>query len=216
MTQTDPTAVLSSFDGRAVMKSTVAVTNAGDGLSAAMKVDPREFHHGETVTVAIECEVVKVRLDPFDKTDLQGPLIRHHVLKAGTATIVDGDLLTAQLNDMRERVKLAKEAEQGVQRLDFDSDDERLAAEHAEGEHDDGVVLGCPTCEGATTRIDQDGEGEADDGDEDDETTVLRRNHMAGSHSETKMPGCPICDQEALDALMGGGEGGGDDAADGS
>ena len=218
MTQTD-TSVLSDFDGRQVMKSTIAITNAGDGLSDAMKVDPQEWHHGDTAYVLLECEVAKVRHDPFDTKDLMGPLVRVHVFKAGTATIVSGDVLELakqQLAEQAERIKLAKEQEEGVQRLSFGDDEAALALAHANGDHDR-TVEGCPVCaEQVKQAVADTGDAlVAPDGDEDDEATVLRRNHMAGNHRDEPMPGCPICDQEAMDALMGNEGGDGDASAEG-
>ena len=53
-----------------------------------------------------------------------GPLSRVHTLKAGTATIVDADLVQEQVQAMAERVLAAKEAEAGIVRLfDGDGDD---------------------------------------------------------------------------------------------
>lgn len=208
MTPTDAASVLSDFDGRQVMKSTIAITNAGDGLSDAMKVDPQEWHHGDTAYVLLECEVAKVRHDPFDTKDLMGPLVRVHVFKAGTATIVSGDVLElakAQLAEQAERIKLAKEQEEGVQRLSFGDDEAALALKHAEGDHTDRTVEGCPVCaEQVKQAVADAGDAlVAPEDDEDDEAVVLRRNHMAGTHRDEPMPGCPICDQEAMAALMG-------------
>lgn len=89
---------LNQFDGRDVVGTTIALTNAGDGLSKAVATEPIELHHGEKVYVVFETEVSKVR---FDKSkDDASKLVRVHTLKAGTATIVDFDLvsdvLTAQ------------------------------------------------------------------------------------------------------------------------
>src|SRR5688500_16882470 len=44
-----PTDHLTPFDGRQVLRTSIAVSNAGDGLSEALRIDPREFHHGEVV-----------------------------------------------------------------------------------------------------------------------------------------------------------------------
>jgi hypothetical protein len=113
---------LSEFEGRDVMRSTVAITNAGDGLSESMKIEPAEFHHGEKVYVVLECEVTKVRHDPFDKDDPNGPLARVHFFRAGTATVIDPSLVKKMIDEQAEKIRKAKEEEQGIQALDFDGD----------------------------------------------------------------------------------------------
>ncbi len=133
-----PTSELGKFEGKPVHGTRIAVTRAGDGLSEAMKVDPIILHQGDTVYVVLECAVDKVRFDPIDKTD---GVARVHLLKAGTATLIDGDAVRSALDEQRERITLAKEADQGVQRIGFD-----LAAAHAAGEHEDSPVDECTAC----------------------------------------------------------------------
>lgn len=101
---------LADFDGKEVLSATVSVTNAGDGLSSAMKVEPAEFHHGEIVYVVLACEVAKVRFDPIKDTDA---LQRVHILRAGEATIVDESVVSTHLE--AQRVKIEEAA--GIQRL---------------------------------------------------------------------------------------------------
>jgi hypothetical protein len=134
---------LGEFDGQQVLRTTIAVTNAGDGLSDALKVDPALLHLGDKVYVVLECEVSKIRLDPIKDTDA---LTRVHTLRAGTATMVDADMVQAQLAEQAERIALAKEAESGVSRM-FDKGEDQLLAEHEEGDHADGLVDRCPECE---------------------------------------------------------------------
>lgn len=121
---------LSPFEGRDVLRSTIAIINAGDGLSDAMKVEPTEFHHGDRVYVVLECEVARVQFVPYDKSDPHGPITRVHTLRAGTATVVDEDLVGEQVAAMAERVLQAKEAEAGIVRLEFEEDE--AAAEPGE------------------------------------------------------------------------------------
>lgn len=139
MTTTD----LGTFDGKDVLRTAISVTNAGDGLSEAMKVDPTLLHLDEKVYVVLECQVAKVRFDPIKDTDA---VSRVHVLRAGTATMVDGDLVQKQLQEQAERIQLAKEAEAGIQRLpQYDGD--QLVADHEAGDHAEGLVDGCPECQ---------------------------------------------------------------------
>ena len=101
---------LGRFDGREVIKSTVAVTNAGDGLSKALAVDPAALDLGDKVYVVLECEVSKVTFVPVPDTS---KLQRVHTLKAGGATLVDEDLVREQLDTQAQRI----EESQGIQRL---------------------------------------------------------------------------------------------------
>lgn len=108
---------LGRFDGREVIKSTIAVTNAGDGLSKAMAVDPAKMDLHEKVYVVLECEVAKVTFTEVDDTN---KVARNHTLKAGDATIVDEDLVREHLDAMAKRIEEA----QGVHRLPLDEDGE--------------------------------------------------------------------------------------------
>lgn len=151
---------LAPFDGMDVLRTTIAVTNAGDGLSEAMKVDPQEFHLGDEVFVVLRCEVAKVQFVPIKDTDA---LSRVHVLKAGDATIIDGDIVEDHLIAQAERILKAKEQAAGVTRLAFDDEDEGSK----------------PDPEG--------------DEDEMDEATVLHVHHAQGLHDEAPAEGCPDC-----------------------
>lgn len=95
---------LSPFEGHEVVGTTISITNAGDGLSEAMKVDPVEWEHGEKVFVLLETEVAKVRFDP--SKDNGENLVRVHVLKAGTATVMDSTkarpMIAAQVKKIQE------------------------------------------------------------------------------------------------------------------
>lgn len=143
---------LAPFDGMDVLRTTIAVTNAGDGLSDALKVDPQEFHLGDEVFVVLRCEVAKVQFVPIKDTDA---LSRVHVLKAGDATIIEGDLVEDHLRAQAERILRAKEEAAGVSRLQFgDDDDEADEAEvlhthHGQGLHAEAPVTGCPDCDEA-------------------------------------------------------------------
>lgn len=106
---------LGSFDGREVGGTSIKVTNAGDGLSEALKVDPTEFHLGDIVYVVLQTEVVRVEHKSIEDGDETGPLERAHVLRAGAATIVDSDVVAEQLKVQAARIRKAREAAQGVQ-----------------------------------------------------------------------------------------------------
>lgn len=103
---------LTPFDGNQVVGATIKITNASDGLSKAMKVDPKEFHHDERVYVVLECVTRRVQ---FDKVaDESDDLVRVHVLKAGLATVVDQKLVAKVLAAQRALL----DAAEGKQSLD--------------------------------------------------------------------------------------------------
>lgn len=133
---------LTPFDGLPVVRTTIAVTNAGDGLSDALGIDPQEFHHGQTVYVVLECEVTKVAHVPVDK-DTPGILIRQHTLRAGTGTIVDADLVEEQVQRQAERIDTAKRHARG----EFTLDEAQAQEDHDAGKHADDLVVGCPACD---------------------------------------------------------------------
>ena len=106
---------LTPFEGRDVLATRVAITRAGDGLSKAMEIQPEELELGDTVFVLLECSVDKLRFEPLADTDA---LLRVHVLRAGTATMVDAKVATKPLDEQRRRIEKAK----GVERLPLDDD----------------------------------------------------------------------------------------------
>lgn len=111
---------LGEFEGSEVTGTTIAIRNAGDGLSAAMKVDPQILHLNDTVFVVMECRVADVAFPPVK--DAETKVTRKHVLRAGNATIVDGKLVRAALNEMASKIEKARDEESKAQRLDLDYD----------------------------------------------------------------------------------------------
>lgn len=135
--------MIETYEGRDVVDTTIQVTNAGDGLSQALQVEPHVMHHGETIYLVLECEVAKVSYPPVKDTDL---LSRLHTLKAGRATIVDKDLVLDAINDQHVRIVAARDAQSGQGTLGLDAASAHRG-EHMLGNHASGLVDGCPTCE---------------------------------------------------------------------
>lgn len=79
--------LLGTYNGRDVIGAAMALTNAGDGLSAAMKLAPVELHMGDRVLVLVEAVVVSEKHVPAIKGDLDGPYAFVSVLKAQAAKI---------------------------------------------------------------------------------------------------------------------------------
>lgn len=137
---------LTPFEERDVIRTTVSIRNTGDGLSDALAVDPAEYHVKDRLYVVLECDVEKIRFEPVPKTDA---MTRVHMLKAGNAAIVDGTLVADALRLQAERIAKAKEQAEGTQRIVFSDDEvEAFRMAHAEGDHDEGPIYGCPLCEG--------------------------------------------------------------------
>lgn len=132
MAEALPPVDLGEFEDRTVARTGIKVTNAGDGLSQALKVDPQLLHHGDVVHVALRCEVTKVY---FDEADGDGQeLVRIHVLKAGSAAIVDEKTVKKAIDAQAERIRKAAEEAAGMQGL-FD-EAEAIAAEEAQAERE--------------------------------------------------------------------------------
>lgn len=105
----DPTD-LGTFEGADVLMSTIAVKNAGDGLSKAMVVERRKFHKGERVYVVLECEVTDVAFKPVKDTD---GVNRAHSFAAQAATVVDKSLVAEHMEAQKVRIEEAA----GISRL---------------------------------------------------------------------------------------------------
>lgn len=102
-----------TFEGRDVVSMRVAITNAGDGLSDAMLVDPVELHIGDRVFVVLEGEVTNVKYVKVKDTDV---LNRVQTIRAGVATLVEEGLVKGVLDAQRLAIEKAK----GIERLDFE------------------------------------------------------------------------------------------------
>lgn len=142
-------AVLQPFDGKPVVRSSIAITGAGDGLSDALAIDPQEFHHGQRVVVVLDCVVKKIVHAPISK-DVPNMLGREHVLTAGNSTILDPALVEDVLKEQAAKIEAAKsEAERRKRREkgNYTLEDEALVAEHDQGQHAGGLRDGCPKCD---------------------------------------------------------------------
>lgn len=123
---------LEEFGGLPVVSTAVKVTNAGDGLSAAMTLDPEAFTLGQTVVLVLECTVTRVAFEPVSK-NTPTVLQRVHTLKAGTATTIDRGLVGKVLDAASVKIEQAK----GIERLWNDADDGDLYDVPAGDEADD-------------------------------------------------------------------------------
>lgn len=125
------------FEGAEVIGIAIKLTNAGDGLSAAMKIDPTTLHHGDRVRVLVDGVVNRVQFDPLavGKGELDfGRVTRVQQIKAEAAMLVD-EKVGAKL--MREH-KAQLDKLRGQPQLDGMTDAESEAAgdDDAEWESD--------------------------------------------------------------------------------
>lgn len=121
---------LEPFEGREVIGSQIKITNAGDGLSEALAVEPAAFPLGSKHYVVLEVDVAKVQMQGVKDTD---SLIRVHTFKAMGATIVDAELVAELVDHQKDIIRMRKEEAAGIQRLTF-------APEPDTSEHDDRVA----------------------------------------------------------------------------
>lgn len=132
---------LAAFEGKETLSAGVEIRNAAGGLNEALNVDAAEWHQGDEVTVTLRCTVDKVRFDPIKDT---GGNRRVHILTATSAAVIEDDLVAEILDEQAERIQRAKEAAEGVSRLPTE---EELVRQHELGEHAEGLVEGCPSCD---------------------------------------------------------------------
>lgn len=139
------TTKLPEYGGRPVVRTAIKITNAGDGLSAGLAIEPQVLDISQTHYVVLECVVDS---HEHDRIIAQGSdtglLMLNQVLKAGTGTLIDADVVRTAIAEQAERIVRAKEAAKGVAKLPYPDE---LATQHAEGRHADGLVEGCPACD---------------------------------------------------------------------
>lgn len=143
---------LGSYRGRDVIRTKIAIRNAGDGLSEGMAIEPRMFDIDSTVYVLLECTVAKHDYEPIKDTDAMQV---EQVFRAGSATSVDPDLARGLIESQAERILEAKEQAAGLLRIEFpgntpagdDEDDEAevLLRQHNVGAHVE-INPACPLC----------------------------------------------------------------------
>lgn len=114
--------VIEEHDDRDVIKASMSLRNAGDGLSKSMSIEPRKLTIGETVQIVIEAQVVGHNYVAAIKSDLQGPLELVAVLRADAALIVESKTVERIL--VGHRKKLDQAAQIAGQRSIRDEADE--------------------------------------------------------------------------------------------
>lgn len=111
---------LGTYLDKPVFKTATKITNTGDGLSKALGIDPQVLDPDKPVFVVLRCVPTNHILKPMvlEDTQQQGWELIYQ-LKAGLATIVDGELVKEVLDEQQKKIDDAA----GIQRLpNFDAD----------------------------------------------------------------------------------------------
>lgn len=144
---------LTDYQGWPVVSTTIAITNAGDGLSNSMKIGPVEYPVNETVYVVLECIVAKHTHLPIEDAESM-KLVQ--TLRAGVATVVDGALVREVIEAQRAAIQKAKDDAAGQGNLleaddggpdDEEPDSQVFRRNHMAGNHAENLVVGCPMCD---------------------------------------------------------------------
>lgn len=126
------TTVIEIHDGRDVIGAKMSLTNAGDGLSKAMGLEPQRLHIGDRVLVLVEAVVAKEQYVPAIAGDLAGPLHFVAVLKADAAKITTLPGAIKEMDKHKGRIEKAAQipGQQSIQ--DEINNGERAEAEAGE------------------------------------------------------------------------------------
>lgn len=120
MPKNQPT--LPSFEGNAVKKAAVRITRAGDGLSAALEVEPRAYQIGEEVSFVLRGTVTQIN---HQQKDEDGPIVRTHTVTASGITEIEPELAEKLLAAAAEELERKKAERAGQTSLE----DEQTAKE---------------------------------------------------------------------------------------
>jgi hypothetical protein len=114
MTATKPRQpTLPPFESNNVANAKVRITRAGDGLSEALKVEPRAIQLGESVYYVLSGECVQVNHVEKDEV-----LTRVHTIAAERITEIDGETAMKMLTTAAEELERKKATMDGQMALD--------------------------------------------------------------------------------------------------
>lgn len=108
---------LGDFEGQTVNGIKLELRNAAGGLNAAMDVAPLVLHMGDEFDVTCRCRVVKVRHQPEDTGEPDGPVFRVQIADVLRAVMVDQSLAQAEFDRQAER-QAERDQIEGQQKLD--------------------------------------------------------------------------------------------------
>lgn len=113
---------LPPFESNNVANAKVRITRAGDGLSEALKVEPRAIQLGEQVYYVLSGECVQVNHVEKDEV-----LTRVHTIAAERITEIDGETANKMLANAAEALERKKASLDN--QLMLDAEDEAAAKE---------------------------------------------------------------------------------------
>lgn len=103
---------LTPFEGREVIKATMVIKRAGDGLSSPLQFMPVELYEGQEVFVLLRTVVDDVSFPRIKDTETSA---RKHVLVTMEATLVDAEFAEENFRRQADRIQALREEAQGLQ-----------------------------------------------------------------------------------------------------
>lgn len=130
---------LPEYGGKKVLRTSVSIRNAGDGLSEGLAIEPTLYPIGTRLQVVLDVEVVKHNHGPLRGKDVDF-LEVEQVMKASTATVIEAPMVRKALDRQRAKIEKARDDAKGVSNLPglenpaLDDDDPERLADEAEAE----------------------------------------------------------------------------------
>lgn len=126
-----------TIDGRPITAHGGALRKAGDGLSDALKLEDRELRIGDEVTLVVKGTVAPPSFKP-DKNNATGIMRVDNINVASAQVVDDADEIEHMVKEHQDRVaemkQREKEAKDGIQRIEFDEEEDQAQAD------EDGVM----------------------------------------------------------------------------
>ncbi|WP_375490255.1 hypothetical protein [uncultured Jatrophihabitans sp.] len=118
MTATAARPTLPDFESETVARASVKITNAGDGLSEALKVDPIALHMNDVVYYVLRGEVTQIN----HRTDRDDEIVRVHTVKADQISPIDAGAAQKFLQAYAEETERKKAEIAGQLALDAEQE----------------------------------------------------------------------------------------------
>lgn len=115
---------LPSFEDTPVVRSSVRITKAGDGLSEALKFEPEALHYRQQVYFVLRGEVTQINHRPATNDEDDDLMVRVHTVEAREIALVTEAAVEHLLESERTRLKrLQDKAESRTPLPGLDGDD---------------------------------------------------------------------------------------------
>lgn len=114
-------AELAPLFGRTVVRTTLKLTNMGDGLSKAMAVRPAEYELDEEITFVGRGRVSKITTESVNPDDPDEGVVRVHVVKGHSIVVLDDKAakrMDKTLRTMDEEWVSQHEAAKGIEKIE--------------------------------------------------------------------------------------------------